>query len=264
MKNFSIAVFLLSLPLCSGATPGYLSRTADTVHSYTDSSVDACPAQLPDASRRLAQAWSRQLPVLADDAAIARASRIAAVTNERTLLTVGEMVIVEGGAAGHGEVTVMRKATRLHDGAGGKLLGTELHPVGRIAFVGANSAVITKARQEIRVGDLLWPSPQPPSAASTHNAPVNPVTATLVSIASDNVYAAQHQLVGIDKGALDSVTEGSLLTVSARAQSATQASRKIGCMLILRVFGHVSYGVITHAIVPLQLGDMAHFMGGIE
>lgn len=222
------------------------------------------PPFIQDAALRRTPGSHTELPVLADDAEISQAPRIAVITKERVHLIKEDPVGVDGSMELQGEFLIMRVATRLQDPLSGEYLGSELHPIGKAKTWG-NSAVITEARHEISNGDLLWPLPPVSPRWPTHGrcCAAKPLEAFVVSTAGGGVHVAQNQMIGINKGARDGLTEGLELALFAVHQDErTSLPRESGRMMIHRVFERVSYGIITHSIEPLRVGDKARVPEG--
>lgn len=211
-----------------------------------------------------ARIWLPEMPLLAEDAAIAHAPRIVAISDERAYLIEGDQISVKGDVQGGSECLIVRPGTRLHDPVSGLHLGNELLPLGKAKFVSASIpvAVITQARRDIVNGDLLWPLPPAPSTHGEENASM-PGEAMVVSTMNGGGLAGQYQIVGINKGSRDNVSEGARLALfAAGSRHGRLKLRESGRMVILRVFPQVSYGVITHAVEPLQMGDTARVPEG--
>jgi hypothetical protein len=271
LKNSIIAAVLLLLPGLSGALADVVSddeggvvRLAPLVRLGVSSSPVQARQTLPVA------------PLLLDAGQLAQAPRIVATPDRRLLVGKGDHIAVAGDLHGVTEFRVVRPSRRLLDPLSGEHLGDEVIVLGKAVLqrgdaAGAHSFIVVSSTQEITFGDLLY---QPAPAAAPHlSRPAvhagAAVDARIISIADGAVHAAQHQVVGINKGARDDVVAGMSLTLiavprpspAARKNTQQQASgspgNESGRLLIFRVHDRVSYGLITESVEALQVGDKA-------
>ena len=182
---------------------------------------------------------------------------------------------------------VLRQATALRDPISGALLGYEAQTIGRARLLRSESAHgsagpesqsvqpltpasldIVSAREEIRVGDLLMPEPlgalpQPYLPRASGLA----VQAHIVSVYGGPLTkAAQQQVVVINRGRLDGLDSGHLLSVVAdgrRLDDRTNVARlplalpaePKGLLMVLRPFDQLSYALVLESSDALQVGD---------
>ncbi|MEX1166635.1 MAG: LysM peptidoglycan-binding domain-containing protein [Hydrogenophaga sp.] len=126
---------------------------------------------------------------------------------------------------------------------------------------------IVAAKEEIRVGDRLLP--EPPREFSNYvpaAAPAN-ITGQIVSIYGNGVrFAAQNQVVAINRGASQGVANGQVFAVLRDANSfvdTTDASRptlrlpgeRNGLMMVFRTFERVSYALVLEISDGVKVGD---------
>jgi hypothetical protein len=99
------------------------------------------------------------------------------------------------------------------------------------------------------------------------------VAARVMSLATDSNYAAQSQVVTVNRGALDGLDVGAVLDLYHLGQTVPDPEHKgflglgkaslrlpdeqYGELFIFRVFGHVSYGLVMQVTAPVQVGDVA-------
>ena len=182
-----------------------------------------------------------------------------------------DKVYVQGDAHGASEFRIVRSGRRLSDPVSKESLGDEVILLGTAILQeqtgdGLHSFLITDATREITIGDRLLAMPlEAPRAISPHRSS-RAIDALIVSIA-DGTLAAQHQIVAINKGARDRISEGELLSLSAATTISRTAQtpqlhqlpqEERGSLLIVRVYDRVSYGLITQAREPVQVGDKAY------
>ena len=172
--------------------------------------------------------------------------------------------MVEGDLYGAAEFRIVRPSLKLLDPLSGEHLGDEAIVLGKAALqregVGSvHSFIITSSTQEIAPGDLLIHDAAPaanPTVARSGAA----VQAQVISIAGGLAYAAQHQVVGINKGARAGLASGMSLALIARntqQQASGSPGNESGRLLIFRVYDRVSYGLVTESVEALQVGDKA-------
>jgi hypothetical protein len=94
-----------------------------------------------------------------------------------------------------------------------------------------------------------------------------------MAIASETNYAAQSQVVAVNRGSLDGLDVGAVLQLYHLGKTVTDPESKgflgfgkaemrlpdeqYGELFIFRVFGHVSYGLVMQVTAPVEVGDVA-------
>ncbi|UCU99154.1 LysM peptidoglycan-binding domain-containing protein [Acidovorax radicis] len=234
-------------------------------------------------------------PLVVDAQVLEHAPRVIATTEERVLMASGDRVYVRGDAASPmlaeaGEprfYRVFRDAVALKDPVSGAVLGYEAQYLGKAELVrgeafeevpngkGGYSAeyvpatvTLSATKEEVRAGDRLLPAPARAFANYIPRAPELDVDASVVSIygSSSVTYAAQNQVVAINKGAEDGIEAGyvlSLLTKGARVKDSTDPSKAMiklpseinGTAMVFRTFDRVSYALILEIRDGVRVGD---------
>jgi hypothetical protein len=137
-----------------------------------------------------------------------------------------------------------------------------------------HSFVVTSSVQEMGVGDRLLPTPPMPMRNYVPHAPARPVTARIMAMASESNYAAQSQVVTVNRGALDGLDVGAVLQLYHLGKTIQDPGgskgflgfgkstmrmpdEQFGELFIFRVFGHVSYGLVMQVTLPVEIGDVA-------
>ncbi|MFJ9535548.1 hypothetical protein [Herbaspirillum sp. NPDC101396] len=260
MKNFIIAAVLLLLSDLSCAVQVSVSEDDDAVVRLAP---EMRSGVLPQPVQRTRQAIAIA-PLLINAAQLAQALRIVAMPDRRTLAGKGDRIVGEGSLHGVSEFRVVRPSLKLRDPLSGEHLGDEAVVLGKavLQHEGADSVhsfIVTSSTQEIMQGDLLIPDAAP-TRDSTTTRPGAAVDAQIISIVGGAAHAAQHQAVGINKGARDHIAAGMSLGLVAKntQQQATRSpGNESGRLLIFRVYDSVSYGLITESVEALQVGDKA-------
>lgn len=234
-------------------------------------------------------------PLVVDAQVLEHAPRVIATTEERVLMASGDRVYVRGDAASPmlaeaGEpryYRVFRDAVALKDPVSGAVLGYEAQYLGKAELVrgeafeevpngkGGYSAeyvpatvTLSATKEEVRAGDRLLPAPARAFANYIPRAPELDVDASVVSIygSSSVTYAAQNQVVAINKGSEDGIEAGyvlSLLTKGARVKDSTDPSKAMiklpseinGTAMVFRTFDRVSYALILEIRDGVRVGD---------
>ena len=275
MKNFIIAGLALLLFGLSGSvcatSPEVQESLLPTVHVAPAIRSTALPLAPAATITGPALAPLLRLPMVFDTAALSSAPRIVAAQEKRAYMGKDDKVYVQGDLHGASEFRIVRSGRHLSDPVSKESLGDEVILLGTAILQeqtgdGLHRFLITDATREITIGDRLLAMPlEAPRVISPHRSS-RAIDALIVSIA-DGALAAQHQIVAINKGARDRISEGELLSLSAATTISRTAQtlqlhqlpqEERGSLLIVRVYDRVSYGLITQAREPVQVGDKAY------
>ena len=229
-------------------------------------------------------------PLVVDAETLAGAPRIIATTDKRVLMASGDRAYVRssGGpllaTSKSSSYRIFRDAIPLNDPVTGEILGYEAKDLGAAGVTIGESQVlngegkvvqaspatidITKSKNEIKAGDRLLPSPAPQYLNYVPHAPQNPVNAAVVSIYGDAAvhYAAQNQVIAINKGSRDGMEIGTVLELISKGATIldkTSAARDMvklpdefnGYAMVFKTFDRVSYVLITTAARGVTVGD---------
>jgi len=239
--------------------------------------------------------------LIVDDTTLAGAARIVAASEDRVLLSQGNRAYARGqqGAAGSlsGEplrpepgqsrqLRVFRNAVPLRDPASGEILGYEAQYLGQAELergetlretattghaarpeIVPATLSITRAREEIRIGDRLLREPARELPAFVPHAPDALEDGQIVSIYGNAVrFAGQNQVVTINRGLRDGVERGHVLALlrdSGTLSDSTDADRPVlrlpgernGLMIVFRTFERVSYALVLQISDGVKVGD---------
>lgn len=274
MENFNIAgICFLLLGLSGSAVaaafegPDGLPITSLAPMVRSGGLPSAAPPSL--AMRALAPFLALPL-VVVGDASRENAARVVVGPEGRRYFGAGDRIHVQGELQGGTEFQIVRAGRRLLDPLSREYLGAEFICIGTATLQASagdrHRFQIVDARQEIRADDLLLAQPRTAPAAIAPYRSTLPDEAVIVAVYGGAVYAAQNQIVAINKGARDQLREGAQLRLYASAEPTRQVNpaaasqfpeEEGGSLLIFRVFERVSYGLITQAAEPLQVGDKA-------
>jgi hypothetical protein len=235
--------------------------------------------------------------ILVEDAGLLdRAPRIVAGPEDRVLLGQGDRAYVRGRTGTPLVETdprridtfrVFRNATPLKDPLTGRVLGYEAKYLGAAELVRNESVQpvrtssgameptlvpatvdITRAKEEMRVGDRLLPEPPRVYASYVPHAPAQPVDASIVSVYGDAVaLIGQNQVVTISSGAAEGIQNGDVLAIfkagrrlDDRSEPRERATVKLpdersGLLMVFRTFEHLSYALVLEITETVSLGD---------
>ena len=238
-------------------------------------------------------------PMIVDEATFSRAPRIVATQEHRVLLSRGDrayaralygdspqgepLAIVDGKSI---DYRVFRNATPLKDPSTGEVLGYEAQYVGKAQLISSEtrrnttdsngqvqselvpaSIDIVAAKEEMRVGDRLLPEPERELSNYVPRAPDAAQSGQIVSVYGNAVnFAAQNQVVTINRGRAHGLERGHVLAVQREANTLTdttdQARPQIrlpgernGLMMVFRTFDKVSYALVLQITDSVKVGD---------
>ncbi len=238
-------------------------------------------------------------PMIVDEATFSRAPRIVATQEDRVLLSRGDrayaralygdspqgepLAVVDGKSI---DYRVFRNATPLKDPTTGEVLGYEAQYVGKAQLISnetrrdtasSNGQVVNElvpaaidivaAKEEMRVGDRLLPEPERELSNYVPRAPETAQSGQVVSVYGNAVnYAAQNQVVTINRGRAHGIERGHVLSLQRESNSLTdttdQARPQIrlpgernGLMMVFRTFDKVSYALVLQISTGVKVGD---------
>jgi hypothetical protein len=232
-------------------------------------------------------------PIVVDSDTLQSAPRIVAGNDSRVLLSRGDRAYARGNAETPLLETpgplknfrVFRSATPLKDPGTGEILGYEAQYLGKaqlkrgesttvetdkdkdvITVVPASIDIIA-AREEIRAGDRLLPEPPRQLLSYVPRAPSTQVEGRIISVYGNAVqFAAQNQVVAINKGTRDGIDSGHVLAIlkngetildrtGERKETIKLPNERIGLLMVFRPFEKVSYALVLEITDTPRAGD---------
>ena len=234
-------------------------------------------------------------PIVVDDGTFAHAPRIVATTDERVLMASGDRAYVRGESGKPllrepGEprrFQVYRDAVALKDPLTGDILGYEGQYLGKAELIKGEgleessdgrghsvaeyvpaTVMLTNTKEDVRAGDRLLPAPERTFSSYVPHAPEMEVDARVVSIyGSTKVrYAAQNQVVTINKGIADGIEPGHVLQIVTQGDRILDQtdpdratiklpSERNGLAMVFRTFDRVSYVLLLQLGSGVRVGD---------
>ncbi len=250
-------------------------------------------AALPTLKSSLIEAFLVE-PMVLDEQGLKSAPRIVANQENRVLLTRGDRAYARGpngtplldNQAQLQQFRIFRNATPLKDPGTGEILGYEAQYVGKatLAIGESTSEVAEKdgktstaivpatidivgAKEEMRVGDRMFPEPARQLRTYTPHAPDKQAEGRIVSVyGSAVVNAAQNQVVTINRGTRDGMEPGHVLAIlkdGARVVDKSDDARPLmklpnernGLLMVFRTFERVSYALVLEITDGVRVGD---------
>jgi hypothetical protein len=235
-------------------------------------------------------------PVIVDEQTLLTSPRVVAAQEGRVMLTKGDRAYALGDPARPLLVTegrprawrVFRNATALRDPDTGEVLGYEAQYIGKADLVRGESRAevidadkkvrtdivpatidIVSAKEEIRAGDRLLPEPPRQLVSYTPHAPQAPVNAAIVSVYGSSVqFAAQNQVVVINRGTRDGLEPGHVLAILKRGETVIDRTgpgrekvqlklpnERNGLLMVFRPFERLSYALVLDITDGVKAGD---------
>ncbi|MGK6308077.1 LysM peptidoglycan-binding domain-containing protein [Variovorax sp. DT-64] len=234
-------------------------------------------------------------PVVVDAETLATAPRIVAGNDSRVVLARGDRVYARGESnaplmEAPGPIRtyrVFRNATPLKDPGTGEILGYEAQYVGKAQLQRGESSTkeevdgkevvypvpasldIVATREEIRAGDRLLPEPPRQLLSYVPRAPGHTIAdGRIVSVYGNAVqFAAQNQVVAINKGTIDGIENGHVLAIlkngdtivdktGAAKETLKLPNERIGLLMVFRPFERVSYALVLEINDAPRIGDL--------
>ncbi|MDQ0573423.1 hypothetical protein QFZ42_005257 [Variovorax paradoxus] len=232
-------------------------------------------------------------PIVVDADTLQNAPRIVAGNDSRVLLSRGDRAYARGNAdtpllEAPGPLQnfrVFRNATPLKDPGTGEILGYEAQYLGKaqlkrgesttvetekdkdVITVVPASVDIIASREEIRAGDRLLPEPPRQLLSYVPRAPSAQVEGRIISVYGNAVqFAAQNQVVAINKGTRDGIDSGHVLAIlkngetildrtGERKETIKLPNERIGLLMVFRPFEKVSYALVLEITDTPRAGD---------
>lgn len=250
-------------------------------------------AALPTLNSSLIEAFLVE-PMVMDEQGLKSAPRIVANQENRVLLTRGDRAYARGpngsplldDQAQLQQFRIFRNATPLKDPGTGEVLGYEAQYVGKATLVASESSSevaekdgtvstaivpasidIVAAKEEMRIGDRMFPEPARQLRTYVPHAPDSKAEGRIVSVyGSAVVNAAQNQVVTINRGKRDGMEPGHVMAIlqdGARVIDKSDDARPLmklpnernGLLMVFRTFERVSYALILDIKDGVRVGD---------
>ncbi len=211
---------------------------------------------------------------LAKASAVAGAARIVGFTESRRIASQTDVALVDG-LPPAGRLEVIRRLPAVLDPDSGESLGVPLLHVGSARMLGPAPsglyrAVVESSASELLAGDLLVPAlPAPPSVPSAM--PATQIDGKVAAVLGGQRWAAQRDVVAINRGGRDGLEAGSMVAVFAHVRIGTDDSRqapssqRIAQLLVFQVLDRMSLALVMRSSdvfgIGAPLGPLGEFDG---
>jgi hypothetical protein len=283
--------------LRAGQPPGGMPPPTDTVRVSPRVRINGLPdTAIPTLPPQVIEPFLNEAILVEDAGLLDRAPRIVSVPDDRVMITEGDRAYVRGRTGTPLVETdphridafrVFRNAVPLRDPLTNRVLGYEAAYLGSAELVRSESVQavrttngkiadmivpatidITRAKEEITVGDRLLPEPPRVFSSYVPRAPTTPMDGNIISVYGDAVaLVGQNQVVVINRGAADGVENGHVMSilkagrqVQDRSEPRERADIKLpdersGLLMVFRTFEHLSYALVLEITDTVMVGD---------
>lgn len=217
-------------------------------------------------------------PMVFETDELVNAPHIVSASRSHVNSSANEKVYVSGDLQDLTDFQVYRPSTPLIDPVTKELLGFEYAYVGAVKLLKAGTApdeahsfLVTKAKEELSVGDRLLAVPAAEMANYVPHPPDNQVSGILISVYGGVSMAGQNQTVAVNLGARDGMDIGTVLQLYRTGTSVVDKvadnsvvrlpDEEYGTLFIYRVFNKVSYGLIMGVSNTTRVGDTVRSPG---
>ena len=283
--------------LRAGQPPDGLPPPTETVRVSPKVRINGLPDPgIPTLPPQAIEPFLNEAILIEDAGLLDRAPRIVSVPEDRVLITEGDRAYVRGRTGTPMTETdprrveafrVFRNAVPLRDPLTKHVLGYEAAYLGSAELVRSESVQpvrtsagdvvdtiipatidITRAKEEMRVGDRLLPEPPRVFTSYVPRAPSLPIDANIISVYGDAVkLVGQSQVVVLNRGAAEGMENGYVMAIlkagrriEDRSEPRERAQIKLpderaGLLMVFRTFEHLSYALVLEITDAVMVGD---------
>jgi hypothetical protein len=207
-------------------------------------------------------------PLIIEKDALAGAPTLVALHEGRVIAGTGDIGYANGLAESKGSKwQVFHPGKTFIDPDSKEVLGHEAIYLGDASvneFAAVSTLVITKANQEINLGDrLVAPSGAVPGDYLPH-APESDISAKVISVYGGVSQGGRNTVITLNKGTRNGVQVGHVLALYSKGnvvkhedKSYTLPDERYGLVFVFRVFDKVSYALVMQTRLPVQILDRA-------
>ena len=228
-------------------------------------------------------------PIITGPDGLPGAAKIIAASDNRVVRGEGDSVYAVDVDERYGtEWYIYRPGNVLRSYDSNEVLGYEMRYLGTarvVRFGEVSRVLITSAREEILLNDLLIPAPREVLLNYVPHAPEAPVEGRIIELYSGGAEAGRGFIVALDRGASDGLEAGNVLAIfhplpvitDPRPYEGPDIMSKLsdqtriiipptrylnippersGLLFVFKVFGRVSYAVVLNTVEPVEVGDM--------
>ena len=193
---------------------------------------------------------------LASSADAAGAARIIGFSESRRLAGVNDIALIEGERPA-ARMEVIRRLPPILDPDNGELLAIPLMRVGSARYLASDNprlhrVLIDSASHELVAGDMLMTASRQPLPALLPRA-AESVNGKVAAVLGESRWAAQRDLVALNRGSRDGLEAGSMVAVLAPVRISdddfrrSPPSEKIAQLLVFLAQEHVALAIVMHS-----------------
>ncbi len=209
---------------------------------------------------------SRVLVIEKDE--LSHAPTLVGTYEQRVILGNDDIAYVKGLSEGNGSMwQVYRPGKALLDPDSKEVLGYEATYLGEAEaekLADLSTIKITKAIQEINVGDRLIQTSGEYSSNYVPRAPESQITARVISIYEGVSQAGQNAVITLNKGQRDGLQNGHVLAlyrkgevVKKKGETLSLPDMRYGLLFVFRAFDKAAYALVMQTRLPVELLDSA-------
>lgn len=203
---------------------------------------------------------------------LAAAPYILAGPQKRIVVGAGDMAYARGAfSESFTNFGVYRKGQDYIDPVTKELLGVEAVGVGSVVLNALDGDIgtvnVTRANEEIRVGDRLLPGEERAMESIFYpSAPETEIKAVIIAVEGGVSIVGKFNVVMINKGERDAIKSGNVLAIHKRGEvvvdrvtnkKVSLPDERAGLMMVFRTFNKMSYALVLEADRQLAVGDKA-------
>lgn len=212
-------------------------------------------------------------PLIIEKDGLSDAPTLVGTYEHRVILGNDDIAYVKGLSEGKGRIwQVYRPGKTFTDPDTKEVLGHEAIYLGdaNVEKFGSISTVrITRAIQEINIGDRLIQAASVPSVNYVPHAPEKLISARVISIYGGVSQAGQNTVVTLNKGLRDGLENGHVLALYRKGDKLTEKGKgffardvhydlpdtRYGLLFVFRTFDKVAYALVLQTSLPVELLD---------
>lgn len=207
-------------------------------------------------------------PLVVDKTSLANAPTLIGLPDDKVIIGPNETAYAKGLNEAKGKNwQVYRTGKTFVDPDTDEELGIEAVYLGSVEvkkFADVSTVLVTEAKQEINIGDRLVPPDVSVSRNYLPRAPEGQIQARVISIYGGVSQGGQNTIVTLNKGRRDGLQSGHVLSLTKKGQMIKSEGKSIalpdeqyGLLFVFRVFDKLSYALVMHTRLPVQLLDGA-------
>ena len=224
-----------------------------------DSEHDAIPS-IPTAD--IAPFLSQ--PLIIDKDGLSGAPTLVATYEQRVILGNDDIAYVKGLPEDKGiHWQIYRPGKTFLDPDSNEVLGREAIYLGDatvVKFAALSTIKITRAIQEINLGDRLVQTSGALGSNYLPHAPEKQIAARVISIYGGVSQGGQNTVITLNKGRRDGLEDGHVLALYRKGETVdrlTLPDVRYGLLFVFRTFDKVAYGLVMQTSLPVELLDKA-------